>query len=110
MLSKKEMTKRSKEEKERIILEVQKLGVVAGCRKHGIHPSNYYYWYDKYQAHGVEGLDDHRSGRISTSAIKRMEKEIQMLKEMVVERDIELRLKDELLKKKMAQWNREKKQ
>jgi transposase-like protein len=44
MLSKKEVMRRTKEEKERILLDVQRLGVVAGCRKHSISKANYYGW------------------------------------------------------------------
>lgn len=109
MLSIKEMIHRSPEEKEKIILEVQRLGVASGCRKHGIDRSQYYNWLRKYQAQGLEGLKDRRKNRQSEAAVKRMEKEIALLKEMIVERDLELKLKGDLLKKKIAQWNREKK-
>ena len=42
LLSKRIVKKRTKEEKEQILLECQKLGVVAGCRKNGIDPKQYY--------------------------------------------------------------------
>ena len=44
MLTKREMKKRTKEEKEQIILDIQRLGVTAGCRKHGIFATSYYEW------------------------------------------------------------------
>jgi putative transposase len=37
--------------------------------------------------------------------LKRLEKENKLLKEMLAEKELESRLKDELLKKKIAQWN-----
>jgi putative transposase len=103
MLLKREMKKRTKEEKEKIILDVQRLGVIAGCRKHNVDPPAYYYWLKKYQAHGVDGLEDRR-GKNSEAALRRLEKENKLLKEMVAEKDLEIKMKDELLKKKMAHW------
>ena len=108
MLLKKEVKNRSKEEKEKIILDIQRIGVVAGCRKHGIDPSSYYNWLEKYTAHGVEGLEDRR-GKTNDRLLRNAEKEIKLLKEILVEKELELKMKDELLKKKMAQWDREKK-
>lgn len=108
MLQKRDVKNRSKEEKERILLEVQRLGVVAGCRKCGIEPSVYYYWLDKYNAHGLEGLEDHR-GKTNEKLLKDAQKQISLLKELLAEKELELRLKDELLKKKMAQWQQGKK-
>lgn len=108
MLSKRQMRRRSKEEKEQVLLEVQRLGVVAGCRKHNIDPSTYYKWLDKYNASGIEGLEDRR-GRNNDLLLKRVEKENRLLKEILAEKDLELKMKDELLKKKMAQWKSVKK-
>ena len=108
MLSKRIMKRRSKEEKEKILLDINRLGVVAGCRKHSIDPSTYYAWHEKYQAHGIEGLQD-RSNKSSQAALRNLEKENKLLKEMLAEKELELRMKDELLKKKMAHWQREKK-
>lgn len=108
MLSKREMKRRSKEEKEKIIHEVQRLGVVAGCRKYNVDPTTYYSWLEKYQAHGLEGLEDRR-GKSSEAAMRRLERENKLLKEMLAEKEMELKMKDELLKKKMASWERAKK-
>ncbi|MCK5840375.1 MAG: transposase [Bacteroidales bacterium] len=102
------MKKRTKEEKEKILHSVQSLGVVAGCRRYGVEPSTYYTWLEKYQAHGIEGLEDRR-GKQSEAALKRLEKENKILKEILAEKDLELKMKDELLKKKMVHWKREKK-
>ena len=48
MLMKKQIHKRTPEEKEKIILDIQRLGVVAGCRKNCISKALYYDWLDKY--------------------------------------------------------------
>lgn len=108
MLSKREMKRRTKEEKEKIIHEVQRLGVVAGCRKYNVDPTTYYSWLEKYQAHGLEGLEDRR-GKNSEAAMRRLEKENKLLKEMLAEKEMELKMKDELLKKRMVSWERAKK-
>jgi putative transposase len=108
MLQKRDLKNRSKEEKERILLEVQRLGVVSGCRKFGIDPSIYYYWLKKYNAHGLEGLADQR-GKTNEKLLRDAQKQISLLKELLAEKELELRLKDELLKKKMAQWQQGKK-
>ena len=108
MLSKREMKRRSKEEKEKIIHEVQRLGVVAGCRNYNVDPTTYYSWLERYQAHGLEGLEDRR-GKNSEAAMRRLEKENKLLKEMLAEKEMELKMKDELLKKRMASWEHAKK-
>lgn len=109
MLSTKRTVKRrSKEEKEQILKECQKLGVVAGCRKNGIDPKQYYIWLERYQAQGIDGLADRRSQN-NEAVMKRLEKENQILKELIAEKELELRFKDELLKKKKMEWRRGKK-
>jgi putative transposase len=108
MLSKRIMKQRSKEEKEKILLEIQQLGVVAGCRRFGIDPSTYYTWLERYQAHGLEGLADRR-GKNSEAAMRRLEKENKILKEILAEKELEIKMQNELLKKKRAEWQRERK-
>ena len=108
MLMKNLQAKRTKEEKERIILDVQKLGVVAGCRKHGCSPSMYYYWLDLYNAYGIEGLD-HRKRRDQQSEINRLKKELSLAKELIADKELQIKLQSELLKKRHVQWRKEEK-
>ena len=100
--NKRNVRRRSKEDKESILKEIQKLGVVAGCRKNHIDPSTYYTWLERYQAHGIEGLADRRA-QTNEAVMKRLEKENSVLKELLAEKELELRFKDELLKKR--RWN-----
>jgi putative transposase len=100
--------KRSKEEKEKIIKDIQELGVIAGCRKYGINKAQYYRWSRRYNSLGLEGLEDRRSVNME-AAYKRLERENELLKKILAEKELESKLKDELLKKKIAQWNRGKK-
>jgi putative transposase len=41
--------------------------------------------------------------------LKRLEKENRILKELLAEKDLESKMKDELLKKKFAQWEKKEK-
>jgi putative transposase len=99
---------RTKEEKEKLLQEIQKLGVVAGCRRHSIDPTTYYTWLERYQAHGINGLEDRRSQN-HDAMIRKLEKENRILKELMAEKDLEIRMQSELLKKKMEQWKNAKK-
>lgn len=101
MLMVKSLHKRTPQEKERIILDIQNLGVTVGCRKYGLARTLYYQWLDKYQASGLEGLEDRR-GKNMDAHVKRLEKENRILKELLAEKELESRLKDELLKKKFG--------
>ena len=105
MITIRELMKRSKEEKEKIILEIKKMGIVAGCRHFGINKSSVYYWMHRYNAYGLDGLEDKRKVNFE-AANKRLEKENEMLKKLLAEKELEAKLKDEILKKKLAEWNK----
>ncbi len=95
-------------EKERILLDIQSLGAIAGCRKHGLSKTLYYNWLNKYNSSGLEGLEDRR-GKNMDAHVKRLEKENRILKELLAEKELESKLKDELLKKKFGQQERKEK-
>jgi putative transposase len=103
-----ELQKRTPQEKEKLLIEIQNMGVTVGCRKYGISRTLYYDWLDRYTASGIEGLEDRRA-KIISSVLKRLEKENRMLKELLAERELESKLKDELLKKKFGQWGKREK-
>jgi putative transposase len=105
MLMKKVLHKRTAQEKERILLDIQNIGVVAGCRKHCISRPMYYEWLNRYNAQGLSGLEDRR-GKSLDAELKKLEKENRLLKELLAEKEIESKMKDELLKKKFAQWEK----
>lgn len=91
------------EEKVSILNEAKTLGIIETCRKHGLYATTYYSWKQKYDQSGEDGLRpgyfkrEHRN-------IKKLEKENERLKKMLAEKDLELGIKTELLKKKMEQW------
>jgi len=91
----------TKEEKLSILKEAAENGVKDTLEKHAIYPATYYSWRKKFQQMGEAGL---RNG-VTPAHLKRireLEKENQKLKEIVAEKELEGRLKDELLKKKRA--------
>lgn len=105
MFMKKQIHKRTPEEKEKLLLDIQKLGVAVGCRQFNISKPLYYQWLEKYTAHGLDGLRDRRAQN-TEALIKKLEKENKALKELLAEEKLASRMKDELLKKKFAQQKR----
>ncbi len=108
MLMVKKLHKRTPQEKEKILLDIQALGVIAGCRKYGLARTLYYDWLERYNVFGLEGLQDRR-GKYNDGELKRLEKENKILKELLAEKEIESRMKDELLKKKFGQQGKKEK-
>lgn len=100
--------KRSKEEKEKIILDIKANGLAYGLRKYGIAKQLYYKWVERYNSFGIEGLEDKRKLNIDKLNQKLL-KENELLKKLLAEKELENSIKDELLKKKIAQWNKGKK-
>ena len=97
------MSKRrfSKEEKLSIVKEASEQGVTVTLEKHGIYPGTYYSWKEKLGQMGEEGLN-HGMTKAHLKRIRHLEKENKLLKELVAEKELAGRLKDELLKKKRA--------
>lgn len=98
----------SPEEKEKIIEDIQNLGVVAGCRKHDIYATTYYDWLARYETNGLKGLQDRRSVNVDRQ-LKQQEKEIKLLKEIIAEKELKIKMQEELLKKKMSASKRKEK-
>ncbi len=95
-------TKRSwtVEQKLSILKEAEESGVTATIRKHQIYGNTLYEWRQKYSTSGVEGL---KTAYIRTSPeVRKLEAEIRMLKELVAEKELTIRIKDELLKKTLS--------
>jgi putative transposase len=102
MFMKKLHRKRTPEEKEKLIKDIQQMGVIAGCRFYGVSKVMYYDWLTKYTSRGLEGLKDRRS-QSNEAIVKKLEKENQALKELLAEERLASKMKDDLLKKKFAQ-------
>ena len=94
----------TKEEKLHLLKEASEHGVTATLEKHGIYPATYYSWRKKYETMGEAGFR-HGMTPAHLKENKRLKKENQTLKELLAEKDLEIRFKDEALKKKYA-WAR----
>lgn len=90
----------TKEEKLSLIEEVKKEGVQITLRKHGVYPGTYYSWKKKLELEGEVGLDDASTRRKDKQYIRKLEDELSLAKQLLAERDMEIALRDELLKKK----------
>ena len=93
----------SLEEKISILKEAKTFGVVETCRKHGIYATTYYDWKKKYEQGGEPALMPGYAKR-EKKDLKKLEKENERLKKLLAEKELEIQIKTELLKKKMEQW------
>ena len=89
----------SKESKLKILQESKLNGVKVTLEKYGVYPATFYSWRKKYDQMGEEGFR-HGITPAQLKEIRRLEKENAMLKEIIAEKELEGKLKDELLKKK----------
>ncbi len=94
----------SKETKQSILEEAKTNGVNVTLLKYGIYPATYYSWKKKFAQMGEAGFR-HGMTPEHLKEIKRLEKENNLLKKLLAEKELEGHLKDELLKKKRA-WEK----
>jgi putative transposase len=84
------------EEKVALIQEAEREGVVTTCRKYGIYASTYNQWKKRYDILGLDGL----SRRISRDPeFERLMRENRRLKQLLADKELELSIKESLLKK-----------
>lgn len=91
--------KYTEKEKLSILKEGEINGVKKTLSKYGLYPGTYYYWRKKYRSMGEEGLL-HGANKERLKEMKQLRKENEMLKQIIAEKELESKLKDELLKKK----------
>ena len=97
----------NKEEKLRIIKEASEQGVNVTLEKYDIYPATYYSWKQKFEQMGEEGFH-HGMTPQHLKRIRELEKENHALKQLLAEKELEGKLKSELLKKKYALEKRKK--
>lgn len=88
----------SKEEKLRIIKEAAEQGVKETLAKYDIYPASYYSWKKKFEEMGEEGFR-HGITKGKLKALRRLEKENAQLKELVAEKELQIKMLKELRKK-----------
>lgn len=89
--------RKSVQEKQRILEESKTLGLVETARKYELSCQTLKNWQDIYAVSGLEGLQS-GAGKPSPE-LKRLQLENQRLKELVADKELELKIKNELLKK-----------
>jgi len=97
--------KYTKEEKLKILKEAKRQGVKVTLEKYNLYPATYYYWKRKFESMGSDGMD-HGMTKERLRMIKQLQKENEMLKQIIAEKELEGKLKDELLKKKYPHLRR----
>jgi putative transposase len=96
-----EKRKFTTEEKLKIIKEASEQDVKLTLEKYSVFPASYYAWKKKMETMGEEGFS-HGMTPDQLKRIRELEKENKLLKEIVIQKELEGKLKDELLKKKLA--------
>jgi putative transposase len=90
-------TRKSVQEKVRILEESKSLGLLETARKYEMSYQTIKNWQDIFAVSGAEGLKL-GTGKISPE-LKRLLLENQRLKEIVADKELELKIQNELLKK-----------
>lgn len=95
----------SKEQKLAILKEAEESGVKLTLAKHGIYPTTYYQWKEKFEEMGEAGF---RQGMTKErlKEIRRLEKENATLKELMAEKDLKIKLQQEYIKKNRPLWEK----
>jgi putative transposase len=88
----------TKEEKLAILKESRETGVKATLEKYALYPATFYYWKNKFDEPGADGLH-HSSAKEKLKKLKELEKENRKLKELLTQEKLESALKNDLLKK-----------
>lgn len=96
----------SKEKKLSVLKEVKQSGDLKGTLdKHGIYPSTFYSWQKKYTQMGEQGFR-HGMTKERLREIRRLEKENSILKELMAEKDLKIRMQADIIKKNRPRWEK----
>lgn len=87
----------SRSEKLEILDCTKKIGVLPTSRKYGVSPSGIYKWITQLEKGGPELLE--RKPPARDLAIGRLEREVHALKLIIAEKELQLRIQEELIKK-----------
>ena len=87
-------------EKLTILQEALENGVIETCRKHSLSTGTYYLWKKKFDPQGESGLKPMVSDK--SKELKKAEEENRILRKLLSDKDIELEVQRELLKKSLG--------
>lgn len=88
----------STSEKLEIVRDSQLLGMAEASRKHDVSSQMIYRWRNIYNEEGPEGLESKRGNQVDVEK-KKLEREIERLRQVVADQALTIRIKDEMLKK-----------
>ena len=90
----------SLEEKLEILSASEELGIVETCRKYGVSTGTFYSWRKKYDNKGEAGLKVTYDS--DSKELKQSREENRILRKLLSNKEIELEVQRELLKKKFG--------
>ncbi len=83
-----------------ILQEAENGDVVEVCRKHNVSTATYYNWKKKFDSQGEAGLKVNYDNR--SKELKEAEEENRLLRKLLADKEVELEVQRELLKKKFG--------
>lgn len=87
-------------EKLEILSSAEEIGVVSACRKYSLSTGTLYSWKRKYDNHGEAGLKV--TYDVKSKELKQAEEQIRILRKLLCDKEVELEVQRELLKKKFG--------
>ena len=87
-------------EKLEILTYSEEFGIVETCRKYSVSTATFYRWKKKFESQGEAGLKVTYSTK--SKALKNAEEENRVLRKLLSDKEIELEVQRELLKKKFG--------
>lgn len=87
-------------EKLEILSSAEEVGVVSACRKYSLSTGTFYSWKRKYDNHGEAGLKV--TYDVRSKELKQAEEQNRVLRKLLCDKEVELEIQRELLKKKFG--------
>lgn len=86
-------------EKLEILHYTQQYGATQASREYGISQTSIYKWKAVYEEQGESGLNDSKKSSAEKEEFRRLKRENETLKKIVAEKELQLRIQEEMLKK-----------
>ncbi|MFK8104915.1 MAG: transposase [Saprospiraceae bacterium] len=99
---KKHRKRKSASEKLEVLNYYELHGATKASREFNVSVGSIYKWKEAYEADGIKGFSKGAKGKASDSSVeenRRLKRENDELKKMVAEKELEIRIKNEMLKK-----------
>lgn len=97
--------RKTNEQKERILQGIEKMGVVDGCRHFGISSGTYYNWLNQFKSGGFKKLAGATTIE-KTNLIRELEEKNRLLEQLVIEKELQIKMQQEVIKKNLPQWQK----